>query len=211
MVCGISKIALCGHGINVDSGTTHDPPHDPEPCAADGDRLVEETELGPGRPPSDIKVRAKPQRIDAGRPSRSSIAKTLDRLMIETTFFATSEKLWGGALQDLRRTLELAGAIVSQIAFDRGAALFVLKVPLDSIATVVANGESGRVVVIVRLQRREPRSLRISIRKYAFGSHFSAAGIEIRSARSRSRSVGRLAASGLCAARRADRARAKDL
>ena len=29
----------------------------------------------------------------------SSIAKTLDRLMIETTFFATSEKLWGGALR----------------------------------------------------------------------------------------------------------------
>ena len=101
--------------------------------------------------------------------------------MIETTFFATSEKLWGGCAQGpSANRLELAGAIVAQIAFDRGAALLGLKgVPLDSIATVVnANGENGRVVVIVRLQRREPARCASASGKYAFGSHFSARRIE---------------------------------
>ena len=43
--------------------------------------------------------------------------------MIETTFLATSEKLWPGACKHLRRPAQLVGAEFGEESLDRGAAL----------------------------------------------------------------------------------------
>ena len=55
----------------------------------------------PGRPAGDIQVAAKTQRIDRRCLRPLSTAATDARLMIETTFLATSEKLWPAARSEL--------------------------------------------------------------------------------------------------------------
>ncbi len=52
----------------------------------------------------------------------SSSAATDARLMIDTTLRATSEKLWPGGFEDLRRPAQLVGAEAREEVFDGCAA-----------------------------------------------------------------------------------------
>jgi len=62
-------------------------------AAADGELMAEQVELMPGRPARDIKIAAKAQRLD--RRARRVLQRShRGQIDVETTFLATSEKLW---------------------------------------------------------------------------------------------------------------------
>ena len=100
---------------------------------ADSQLTAEQTEFMPGRPAGDIQIAAKTQRIDR-RARGASTAATDARLMIETTFLATSEKLWPCAEQHLGRPAQLLRHEAAEERLDRQPSFLAAQVAARCLA-----------------------------------------------------------------------------
>ncbi len=121
------EIACGGVGIDVDRSAAVDALHHLEPDVADRERPIEQVELMPGRPALDIEVARGSAADEPAGPTMFSMARTLARLMIETTSsgdvrkaVAVARSTFGGPL--------IAAKGGREKVFDRGAALGRLEV-----------------------------------------------------------------------------------
>ena len=101
------------------AGAAHDPLDDLEPCARRS-RSPARPDRTRARPASPRHRRCRESAADGpATPTAASSAATEARLMIETTFAATSEKLWPSALQHLRRAAQLRRHEAAEEGLDR--------------------------------------------------------------------------------------------
>ena len=76
--------------------------------------------------------------------------------MIDTTFLATSEKLWPSPSEHLGRPAQFVGAIFRQEAFDRRAAFRCAQIAARGRAPLPMDGQGMACLVVIRMQRRQP-------------------------------------------------------
>ncbi|GAA0003235.1 hypothetical protein BRDID11002_32360 [Bradyrhizobium diazoefficiens] len=85
-----------------------------------------------------------------------SIARTLSRLMMETTLRATSEKLWSRPGQDFRWALQLRLEVLGEIALDGGAPGGGLQIAAGDDLAVLADGQAVGRVLEPAVERSQP-------------------------------------------------------
>ena len=76
--------------------------------------------------------------------------------MMETTFFATSEKLWPLAKKNLRRPAQFAWHETAEEGFDRQPAFFGPQIAAYGFAAFPVDRQRMARLVIVGAQRRQP-------------------------------------------------------
>ena len=89
--------------------------------------------------------------------------------MIETTFFATSEKLWSAACSTFGGPRSSSAQMLLEEALDRGAALGRAQVAARGLAVLGADGQHVALPRRTRVRSSASRAFRISIRKRCLG------------------------------------------